>query len=86
MYTLPDYCLPAASKLLSFSLHQDFESVADAEALMETAARFNIRMGQSRLRFDYSHGPTSGGAAPNGEVAQPLDWVCAMCNTVNFAR
>ena len=60
--------------------------MADAEALMETAARFNICMGKNRLRFDYSHGPTSVGAAPNGEAIPQLDWVCDMCTTVNFAR
>ena len=66
---------------------QDFDKIADAEALMETGARFNIRMGSSYLRFDYSHGGSSLGAGQVGDAGQTqLDWVCDMCTTVNFAR
>lgn len=64
---------------------QDFKSVDDAAALMETSARNNFWLGGKLLLFDYSHSsPASALAAGGG--AGPMDWVCDMCQAVNFAR
>jgi RNA-binding protein 5/10 len=64
---------------------QDFASVDDARALMESEQRYDMVAGGRRLLLDYSHGAPSGrGTDATGTAA--LDWICDMCSAVNFAR
>jgi hypothetical protein len=64
---------------------QDFASVDDARALMESEQRYDMAVGGRRLLLDYSHGAPSGRAA-DATGAAALDWICDMCSAVNFAR
>jgi RNA-binding protein 5/10 len=69
-------------------LLQDFATVDDARVLMESEARWQLQMSGHQLLLDYSHGaPASrSGGSQSAELQPALDWICDMCNAVNFAR
>lgn len=60
---------------------------------MDSAARRDVRAGGARLHLEYYYDPSTAAAAAAADPtaglsrgAPPLDWLCAMCSSVNFAR
>ena len=73
------------------SPQQDFDSVELAMALMESDGRDELHLGGSYLGFEYSVSPqpalaAAGAAAAAAAAASTLDWICSMCQAVNFSR
>ncbi|EIE24714.1 hypothetical protein COCSUDRAFT_41038 [Coccomyxa subellipsoidea C-169] len=63
----------------------DFDSVESARALMESEAAEELKlMGQS-LQLEYSVSPQPAHAAGSSDQSL-LDWICSMCQAVNFSR
>ena len=62
----------------------------EARALMEAPGRHDLALQGEILKFEYSIAPqpTAGaGASDAGRAGgAPLDWVCGMCQAVNFSR
>ena len=62
----------------------------EARALMEAPGRHDLALQGEILKFEYSIAPqpTAGtGAGDAGRAGgAPLDWVCGMCQAVNFSR
>lgn len=66
----------------------------DAKKLMEDDARRDLELEGRRLMFDYAYGGRHGGGGGAGGAGEgggeggeaPADWVCEMCQAVNFAR
>lgn len=52
-------------------------------ALMESDARDDLQLGGSYLTLEYSVSPQPALAAA---AASTLDWICSMCQAVNFSR
>ena len=67
------------------SAMQDFMSVEAAEEVFEAGMDDPFTMEGEVLRLDYSHNPPP--AAAQAAIDQgPSDWVCDMCQAVNFSR
>ncbi|KAI8477118.1 MAG: integral membrane protein DUF106-domain-containing protein [Monoraphidium minutum] len=68
----------------------EFESVEAAQVLMESDARSGVFIGGARLRLDYDAAPPSSGEQQGpawaAAAAAAQDWICEMCNAMNFAR
>ncbi|KAK9819581.1 hypothetical protein WJX81_006628 [Elliptochloris bilobata] len=67
----------------------DFTSVEEARALMEAPGRHGLALHDEILKFEYSIAPqptVGGGDGGRGAGGAPLDWVCGMCQAVNFSR
>ena len=69
---------------------QDFASVEEARALMEAPGRHALALHGEILKFEYSIAPQPTAGAGTGDASRaagaPLDWVCGMCQAVNFSR
>ena len=62
---------------------QEFNSVEAAKALMDTEARDSLSLSGKLLTLDYSISQhTSRGA----DASNLADWICTMCQAVNFSR
>ena len=56
-------------------------------ALMESDARDDLQLGGSYLTLEYSVSPQPAlAAAGAAAAASMLDWICSMCQAVNFSR
>jgi hypothetical protein len=68
---------------------QDFASVDEARALMEAPGRHALALHGEVLKLEYSIAPQPAGGAGGGgggAPGAPMDWVCGMCQAVNFSR
>ena len=64
---------------------QDFASVEEAEDVFEAGMDDPFTLEGELLRLDYSHNPPP--VAAQGHTDQgPSDWICDMCQQVNFSR
>ncbi|XP_043718412.1 SUPPRESSOR OF ABI3-5 isoform X2 [Telopea speciosissima] len=74
----------------------DFPSVGAARKMMDGIGDDGLVMDGRKLFFEYSSKPTGGaGGPPYGQdnavkshhrIAPPSDWMCTICDCVNFAR
>ena len=62
---------------------QEFNTVEAAQALMESDARDSLSISGKPLTLDYSISQYGSRDAQAGSLA---DWICTMCQAVNFAR
>ena len=62
---------------------QEFNTVEAAQALMESDARDRLSINGRALTLDYSISQYGSRDAQAGNLA---DWICTMCQAVNFAR
>ena len=70
---------------LTAPLSQDFESVEAAQDVFEAGLDIPFTLDGDLLRLDYSHNPPP--AAAQAALDQgPSDWLCDMCQAVNFSR
>ncbi len=66
---------------------QDFASVDEARALMEAPGRHALALHGEVLKLEYSIAPQpAAGGGGGGVPGAPMDWVCGMCQAVNFSR
>ena len=75
----------------SWTRLQDFASIDEARALMEAPERHALALHGEILKLEYSIAPqpaaaAGGGGGGRGLPGAPLDWVCSMCQAVNFSR
>ncbi|KAK9816422.1 hypothetical protein WJX72_000054 [[Myrmecia] bisecta] len=63
----------------------EYDSVESAQAVMDSDARRALQLDGQTLHLDYSHAPAPNPASASG-AASMQDWVCSMCQAVNFAR
>ena len=62
---------------------QEFNTIEAAQALMESDARDSVSINGRPLTLDYSISQYGSRDAQAGNLA---DWICTMCQAVNFAR
>lgn len=55
-------------------------------AMVESDARDEFEILGQKVHMEYSVAPQPLNAAGNGSSASTLDWVCTMCQAVNFSR
>lgn len=67
---------------------QDFESPDAARCLMDDHARQAVQMDGAPVDMQYSHGSQvpHGGARGSSVSAGAHDWLCPMCQGINFFR
>ena len=62
----------------------------EARTLMEAPGRHALALQGELLAFEYSIAPQPTAGAGTGDAGRgggaPLDWVCGMCQAVNFSR
>lgn len=64
---------------------QDFDSIEAATEMMESEAAEHLQLMGQRLQFEYSVSPQPAHADGSSEQSL-LDWICSMCQAVNFSR
>lgn len=64
---------------------QDFDTIEAATAMMESEAAEDLQLMGQRLQFEYSVSPQPAHADGSSEQSL-LDWICSMCQAVNFSR
>ena len=62
---------------------QEFNSIAAAQALMDTEARDSLSLNGQLLTLDYS---ISQHTSRGTDASNLADWICTMCQAVNFSR
>jgi hypothetical protein len=66
---------------------QDFDSIEFARAVMKSEAGTELQLMGQRLQLEYSVAPQPAHAAgSSNQAASVLDWICSMCQAVNFSR
>lgn len=61
---------------------QEFNSTEAAQALMDSEERDELAMNGRPLTVEYSISQQ----ASRGQQADLADWICSMCQAVNFSR
>ncbi|XP_042504623.1 SUPPRESSOR OF ABI3-5-like isoform X1 [Macadamia integrifolia] len=75
----------------------DFPSVGEARKMVDGIGDDGLVVDGRKLFFEYSSKPTTGAGGPpygqenavksrSHQIAPPSDWMCTICNCVNFAR
>lgn len=64
---------------------QDFDCIESARAVMESETADELQLLGQRLRLEYSVSPQPA-QATGGADQSLLDWICSMCQAVNFSR
>ena len=62
---------------------QEFNSIEAAQALMDADARDSLSLNGKLLTLDYS---ISQHASKGIDSSSLADWICTMCQAVNFSR
>jgi hypothetical protein len=62
---------------------QEFNSIEAAQALMDSEARDSLSMNGKPLTLDYS---ISQYGAKSSQAGDAADWLCTMCQAINFSR
>jgi hypothetical protein len=65
---------------------QDFDSPQSATSVIESHARKDLEILGRSVQMEYSVAPQPAHATSNSALVSTLDWICTMCQAVNFCR